>query len=106
MEIRDAMCWERWQESPPARTERTGGREAPGTLGDFGDMPPAQWLRQGLGPHPAACPLQGLCLPRTLYRTRSCSPSRSVVPSGHISFTKAMEKMRSLLSLAGGTNAG
>lgn len=36
----------------------------------------------------------------TLYRIRSCSPSCRVVPSGLISFTKAMEKTLSLLSLA------
>lgn len=46
-----------------------------------------------LGWHSQLCP--------TLYRMRSCSPSRSVVPSGRISFTKAMEKIFSLLSLAG-----
>lgn len=82
-------------------------------------MPPERQLWQGLGPqphtgncqescHPAVSPLRwGVCLPpRTLYRTRSCSPSRSVVPSGRISFTKAMEKIRSLLSLAGRDKSG
>lgn len=60
----------------------------------------------GAGSPPRSLPAPGALPSRTLYRTRSCSPSRSVVPSGRISFTKAMEKIRSLLSLAGGTNTG
>lgn len=77
-------------------------REASGTLGTC-----HQHGGSGRGWEPTPQPPRAGALPsRTLYRTRSCSPSRSVVPSGRISFTKAMEKIRSLLSLAGGTNAG
>lgn len=59
MEIRDAMCWEQWQEPPSPRTERTVGREGPGSLGDLGSVSPARWLWRGLGAHPAASPRRG-----------------------------------------------
>lgn len=48
--IGGAVCGE---PSPP-RTARTG-REAPQTLGDFGYVSPAPWLRQRLGPWPQKC---------------------------------------------------
>lgn len=46
-EIGDTECGE----PPPPRTARTG-RKTPQTLGDFGYVPPAPWLRQGLGSWP------------------------------------------------------
>lgn len=106
--IGDTVC----REPPPPRTARTAGRHCKpsGTLGTCHQRGGSgrDW---DPGPRCAAVPplppLQGaLWPPHTLYSTRSCSPSRSVVPSGRISLTKAMEKIRSLRSLAGEDTQG
>lgn len=45
----------------PTTKDSEDGREALKTLGDFGYVPPVQWLRQGLGPWPQMC-----CCPTAL----------------------------------------